>query len=1049
MDKKNNFQRPRNLIAWFFYNHVAANILMLSLIVGGILSLTQIQTEIFPTIDPKTITVSVAYPGATPYEVADSITRRAEESLIGIEGVKRIYSTAMESYGVVTIELEEFANADDVYNDVETSINSLSDFPPLDAERPVIKKTKITPDVLKLALYGDVPEKTIKYWAETVKDKIRGLPDIALVTLQGVRNYQISIEITEENLRRYGLSIRQIGDIISRYSIDIPAGTIESNQGDILLRIQEKKYVGEDFKKIVIRTLEDGTKLFLGDIAVIIDEFEDINLISKYNNKQAAFIHVLRSSTQDALKVAKVVKDYIPTIKLPEGLYLEIQDDETDKLEERMSLMMRNAILGFMLVFLVLLLFLDLKLAFWTSSAIPISFLGGLMIIYFMGYSLNMISLFALIIVLGIVVDDAIVIGESIFEAQEKQLSNKTPINSDKHATLQGVYQVAAPVTIGVLTTMAAFAPLIWSSGTLGQIIRHIPLVVIPILFISLVEAYFILPAHLSSQKRWSVGATLALRNSFSKALKWFIKNILTPASKFAMSWRYATIAIFIAFIIITSGMLESGIIRFIFFPKIEGNTITVNISMERGTSFATTKEVMLEAEQEIAAIRDEISDTQADPFESIALSIGEKSSGGSPRSGSSLNSDNHIGQIVISLVSSDFRSKSIVEIENMLRKRIENIPGIEKLSFRSSIIGNDADIEIELSHNNNKTLNIAAQKLKEAIKKIEGTREVEDTFELGKTEFVFELTDEGLSVGLTPYELGQQLRSTFFGLEVQRFQRDNSEITVYVRLAKEQRETLEGLKNARIRLPNGDELPLSAVAKFKKQFAYSEIQTVNGRRIVSVTSNIDNTITTPNDVSELLTKDILPKLQENYIGLSYSFEGKSREQNEDLTRLRNNMLIILMVIYILLGGQLRSYIQPLIIMSAIPFGMTGAIWGHYLLGYDLSFFSIFGMVALTGVVINDSVILMDYYNKQKNNNSTFDALGLSIIRRFRPILLTTLTTSLGLLPMLLETSIQAQFLIPMVVSLATGILFSSVVILFLVPCLVLVVDDCKKLYSS
>ncbi len=1044
---ENSKIEKKGLVAWFAYNHVAANILMLLFLLGGIFSVFNMRTETFPSIDPKTITVSVIYPGATPYEVADSVTRRAEEALIGTQGVKRISSTASEGYGVVTVELEEFTNADDVYNDVETAINGLSDFPPEDAERAVITKTKITPNVLALALYGDVNERSLKYWVERIEDEIRSLDGIGLTDIHGIRDYEINVEVSEDDLRRYDLSLQNIADAIARFSIDIPAGRIESSQGDVALRIQQRGSVGEDFKDIALRTLDNGATLTLGDIARIDDGFEDINLISKFNGQRAAFIDVNRSATQDTLEVARIVKDYLDTVTLPEGLNLVIQDDDTDALRERMSLMMRNAILGFALVFLILLLFLDLKLAFWTSAAIPISFLGGLMMIYFMGYSLNMISLFALIVVLGVVVDDAIITGESIFDAQERGAKNDNLNEDQKNAlVLKGVRDVISPVTIGVITTMAAFAPLIFSTGTLGQIIRYIPIVVIPILAVSLIEAYFILPAHLSNPKKWSVGIMSRIRNVFSNGLSWFTDNILSPVSSFAMSWRYVTLAIFGGIVVITIAMFESGIIRFIFFPRIESDRVTISVNLEEGSPFTLTRDIMLEIEDHVLDVRTELSQNADDPFDSVAVTIGQTSGGNrGPRGNGGASNANHIGQVRIQLVSSDLRDVSASDVERMIRQRIENIPGIDTLEFQSSLIGEDADIEVELSHPNAEILNEAASSLRASLENIEGTKEVDDSFELGEREFVFDLTPEGLAVGLTPAALGQQLRGAFFGLEAQRFQRERSEIIVYVRYPKDERVDLSKLRNMRIRLPDGQEVPLKSVASITEQLSYASINSVDGRRIVSVTSDVDYSITTPNDVIAVMNSSLLPDLKARYAGLSYSFEGESREQFEDLQSLGKNMLIALMIIYVLLGSQLRSYVQPLVIMSAIPFGIVGAVWGHYLLGFDLSFISMFGIVALSGVVINDSVVLMDFYNTKKAEGmDTLSALQISIKRRFRPVLLTTLTTSLGLLPILLETSIQARFLIPMAVSLATGIIFATVIILILIPCIVMVIDDIK-----
>ncbi len=1027
------------IIGWFAHNHVAANILMMLFVVGGLISVASMRTETFPTVDPRLIAVSVSYPGATPYEVAESITSRVEEALTGIDGVKRITGTATEGYGVVQVELKEFADADDVYNDVETAVNGLSDFPPGEAERPTIKKTKVTQTVLRAALYGDVSEETLAYWTEALDDEIRQLPEVSLTSTSGLRDYQISVEVSENTLRHYDLTLSEISQAIQAFSLDIPAGTIEASQGDIQLRIQQKRYDAEAFSSIAVRTLEDGSVLRLGDIAMIDDGFDDVNLISTYEGQRASFITVQRSENEDTLTVAGAAKAYLDQVALPEGLHIALQTDRTFILKERISLMLRNAILGFMLVFIILLLFLDLKLAFWTSVAIPVSFLGGLMLIYMMGYSINMISLFALIVVLGIVVDDAIVTGESIFDAQEKYHNNP-------HAVMHGVKRIISPVTVGVTTTMAAFAPLIFSSGTFGQIIKVIPIAVIPILAVSLMEAFFILPSHLESPKRWSRGILADIKTHFSKGLERVIERFVLPLARLSIRWRYVTLAIFIGWGIITAGLFTSGTVRFVFFPRIESDRVNISVTMPRGTPFSTTTDVMERVGSAVKSVRSELSEKSGhDIFEGTSLSVGESSSESNPAAGAHGDSGSHLGQVRIKLVPSGERAYSSVDIENMIRERIGDIPGVEELAFESSLMGSDADIEIELSHSNDAMLNQAADALKEEIAKIEGTYAITDSFQDGKTEYLFDLTPEGLAVGLTPEILGQQLRSTFFGLEAQRLQRGRNEVLVYVRYPKEEREDLATLSRARIRLDDGREVPLSSVASITEQVGYSSISTVDGNTVVHVTSNVNYDVTTPNDVIASLESSAMPALKSRFPGLGYSLEGESRKQREDMSSLGRNMIIALLAIYVLLGAQLRSYLQPVIIMSAIPFGIIGAIWGHFLLGYDLSFVSMFGIVALSGVVVNDSVVLMDYFNMQKKIGlTTYESAISAIQRRFRPILLTTLTTSLGLLPMLMEPSKQAKFLIPMVISLAVGILFATTIILLLVPNLVMIVDDVK-----
>lgn len=1030
----------RGIIGWFVYNKVAANILMLLLVVGGLVGVSGMRTETFPSIDPRMISITVAYPGAAPYEIADAITSRVEQELVGIEGVRRIQSTAAEGYGLIRVELQDFVDPDDVYNDVETAVNSLQEFPPEDAERPMITKVRVTPQVLTLALHGDVSEDALNYWAETIEDDLRTLPGVAMTNLRGLRNQAISVEISEQALRRYNLSLQEIGSAINRFSVDIPAGTIEATRGEIVVRVQDRRYTGEQFASIVVRTLPDGSALRIGDIGQVVDGYEDINLVSRFNGERAAFIAVNRSETSDTLAVAEGVKDYLSTVSLPSGLQLTMQQDETVTLVDRISLMMRNALLGFALVFLILLLFLDLKLAFWVSAAIPISFLGGLMLIDMMGYSLNMISLFALIVVLGIVVDDGIVTGESIYEAQEEH-------PGDPDAVITGVKNVLAPVTVGVLTTMAAFAPLAFSTGTMGQIIGVIPVVVISILFISLVEAYFILPAHLSSPTRWSRGLMASLRDRFARKLAQLVDRAVLPTARFAIRWRYATLAAFLGIAIIAAGVVQAGIVRFLFFPQIEGDEVIVTVTMPQGTPFATTEATLLQIEAAAETVRQELAtDAELGIYESVSVSIGETATAGFQVSGMGNDRSNHLGQMTIQLVPSDFRQSSSSDVENRLRALIQDLPNIERLEFQSSPIGSEPDIEIELSHPEEQRLNQAAAELKNRLTQIAGTRDVTDNFEPGKTEFVMRLNAEGLAIGLTPAELGRQLREAYFGLEVDRFQRGRSEVIVYVRYPKAQRESLASLDHARIRLPDGGEVPLLQVADIQEQTGYSEITTVNGRRVISVTAHVDPEVATPGDIITALQQQILPELKTRYANLDASFEGETREQSEDLASLLRNMAIALLLIYVVLGAQLRSYVQPFVIMSAIPFGMVGAVLGHWLLGYDLTFISLFGMVALMGVIVNDSVVLIDYLNNhQQAGGSLTDSALAAVRRRFRPILLTTLSTFLGLLPMLLETSLQAQFLIPMVVSLTTGLVFGTPVILLLVPCLIVTIDDVKR----
>ncbi|MAQ70563.1 MAG: heavy metal resistance protein CzcA [Alphaproteobacteria bacterium] len=1039
-----NTVHNRGLVTWFQGNHAAANILMLFFLIAGLASLTQMVRETFPTIDPKIISVTVPYPGATPSDVESGITRRVEEAVIGVQGVKRVESNAQEGIGIITIEIEDFVNGEEVLNDVETEIDSLQDFPPENAEEVNIVRVKPRSSVLTLVVYGDAERVSLREWAETIEDQLIGLPNISLVELAGTRDREISIEISETKLRQYNLNLGQIADIIGQHSIDLPAGTLQTESGDFLIRVQERRYYGSNFRDVVIRSNPDGSLLRLGEIASINDGFEDVELINTYNGKPAIFLDITRSSSQDTIDMEKDITRYVEDIELPENINLAVWKNQTDVLVDRINLLLRNAIMGFALVFIALLLFLDLKLAFWVAFAIPISFLGGLFFASLMGVSINMISLFALIVVLGIVVDDAIVTGESIFTEQDRKDRPANP-------ALVGVKGIQAPVTIGVLTTVAAFAPLIFSTGTLGQILRPIPLIVISVLLVSLFEAFFILPAHLSSPKRWSRGYLYKIREAVNRNLERFIEKMVLPVAKVCIAGRYIFLFIvgFICFIAFY--WMISGSMKFVFFPQIESDEITVNLEMPEGTPFEITEKYTAQIVDTFTSLNKnkwaEYSDGNI--YESIAVSIGlQGANRGGPADSQRSSFSSNLSQVQIELVPSAKRSLTSKEVSRQWRAEIGEIPQAKKIAFESSLVSAGADITIELSHRDGDILDKASEELKQSMSKMTGLSEVSDSLEPGKKEFIFELTPAGLAAGLTPFDVGRQLRDSLRGRVIDRVQRGTSEVEIVVRYPKSDRRSLSAIEEFRLTLPNGEQAPINVMTDIKEAYNASVIKRVNGRQVVSVTADTDNTIITADEAITQIRENQYAQLQNLYPGLTLQLGGQNEDQRNDLATLGKNMLIALLAIFVMLTSQLRSYSKPFIIMLIVPLGIAGAIYGHALMGFNLSFISLFGMVALTGVVINDSVVLVDYYNNLQKDNpdiSVYDAALQSLQRRFRPILLTTLTTSLGLLPILLETSLQAQFIIPMAVSLAFGLIFASSFLIFFLPALLVVFEDMNR----
>lgn len=1042
MSLPNQSTQQKGIIAWFANNHVAANILMIFLVAVGLLKMTSAVREIFPSIDPRIISISVPYPGATPEDIEDSITKRVEEAIIGIQGVERVRSNASESLGTITVELEDFVDGTQVLNDVETEVNRLNNFPPLNAEEVTIVKSKAQDVVLSLVVHGDMPDEFLRDWAERIRDDIIKLDEVSLAELSGAPSREISIEVSEENLRKYDLTISEIAQKVERFSVDLPGGTLRTQGGEVLVRVQDRRYFGADFSDIVIRSNTDGSLLSLKDIATIRDGFEDVEQISNFNGESAVFVQISRSASQDVLKIEGDLRAYMADLSLPDGLSISIWKNGTDILRARMSLMARNAIMGFVLVFICLLLFLDLKLAVWTSLGIPISFLGGIFIATSLGVTLNMISLFALIVVLGIVVDDTIVSGESIFSEQE---TGKKGIE----ATLSGVEKIRSPVTIGVLTTVAAFAPLLFSTGILGQILRPIPIIVISVLLVSLFEAFLVLPSHLSNSNKWSLGILAKGRRYVSAALDKFMNAFLIPFARLAFNMRYLTVVVSFSICAIAFIFLTSGTIRFIFFPQIEGDEINVTLEMQPGTPFDVTNRYAQMIADAAEKTRKEFDADMADGksiYKNIAFRVGAIASDSGPGGETAGASSSNVAQIELELVPSDERSVSSGEVERKWQSYVGEIPGLKKLGFESSLVGGGDDLDIQLAHRSDDILTKASTALKNQMKKMDGVSEVVDSAEKGKREFVFDLTKAGLVAGLTPADIGGQLRNAFYGYEVDRVQRGSNEVKVMVRYPKAQRETLATISRMRIMLPSGEQADLSTMATIREKYSPTTIKRVDGQRVVSVTADVNEALLTPNEALANITKTILPDLLDRYPGLSYKIEGDSREQQEDLKILGKNMMIAVMIMFVLLAGQLRSYTKPFIILLTVPLGIAGAIFGHMLLGFDLSFISLFGTVALSGVVINDSVVLVDYYNRVVTAGmEPFEACLEAIKRRFRPILLTTLTTSLGLLPILLETSLQAQFIIPMAVSLACGIIFASALLIFVVPCLILIVEDIKS----
>ena len=1032
----------KGIVGWFAENHVAANLLMLFLILAGIATGMTMKVEIMPEFSLDMITVTTEYPGASPAEVEEAIIRRIEERVAGLAGIKRIDSTASESFGTVVIEVMDGWELKKLLDEVKAEVDGITTFPN-EAERPIVREITRRNRVISLAIYGDVPEAAIKNLAETIKDEIITLPGITQADLFGVKRGEIHVEISEETLRRHGLTLGMVADAVRTGSLDLPAGRVKTDTGEILIRTKGRRYYAEEYRDLPVLTSPDGTKVTLGQIANLSDGFEDVDLSARFQGKPAAMIDVFRVADQNALTVAETIKKYMEKVRptLPAGVDIALYNDRSTMLKSRIRLLVNNMALGLVLVSIMLGLFLEVKLSFWVTLGIPISFLTGLWMLPEFDVSINMISLFGFIMVLGIVVDDAIIVGENIFRKYE---GGATALKG----AVDGSVEVGRPVVFAVLTTVAAFWPLLSGSGTMGKIMRNIPIVVILVLIGSLIESLLILPAHLSRSREKKARKTVknAKEKFTSRGLKWVINGPYAKSVRFCLRWRYATIAIGIAVLLLSVGVWRGGWIRFTFFPKVEGDVLTCSVTMPAGTPLAQTEKLVKYLEKMAKSAVDEMEEgrPEGSPLlleHSISL-VGMHTGGRGPSRGAG-QSGGHLAQVFVQLIEGEKREVSSMELVKRWRKKVGLVPEVETITFQSELFSAGNPVEIHLSMDDHDQLLAAADELKVELGKYPGVFDVSDSFLAGKEEMQLKLKPSARSLGLTLSDLARQVRHAFYGAEALRLQRDRDEVKVLVRYPEKERRSLGHVRELRIRTPDGKETPFSEVAEVDMQRGYATIERAQRLRVVKVTADVDESVTNANEVRTDVDSRILPQLKFHYPGLRYTIEGEGKEQKESLSDVLRGFVIALFCIYALLAIPFKSFSQPFIVMAAIPFGIVGAIAGHLLMGLNLSLLSLFGIVGLAGVVVNDSLVLIDAANRLRATGlNAKEAVAQAGGLRFRAIILTSLTTFAGLTPMILEKSIQAQFLIPMAVSLGFGVLFATGITLLLVPCGYGILDD-------
>jgi len=1037
------------MINWFARNGVAANLLMFIILLGGAASMMTIKVELFPQFSFDTISVRVPFRGAAPAEVEEQIVKRIEEEIQDLDGIKEMKSTAIEGFGTVSVEVEKGYDVRKLLDDIKTRVDAINTFPP-DSERPIIQENLIRREVLAISLRGDTDEKTLKRLAEEVREELLATGKVSQIDIIGVRDYEIGIEVSESDLRRHGLTFNDVVRAVNSTSIDLPGGSIKSDGGEILVRTKGQAYEREQFADIVLITRDDGSRITLGEVATINDGFTDEPLKMVSDGQPGVDLVVYEVGDQNPLGISAQVKEYVKEKQedLPPGVTISTWRDTSFYLWGRLNMLIENGVIGLALVLAVLTIFLRPSLAFWVTLGIPISFMGTFFAMPWIGESVNLISLFGFILVLGIVVDDAIVVGESVFT--EFQRSGPGVASS-----VRGTHAVATPVTFAVLTTAVAFTPMLMLPGFEGKFLKAIPMVVIPTLLFSLIESKLILPYHLSLCKvgdrtRTKLNGFQRFQRKISDGLESFIDKRYRPLLAKALNYRYFTMSIFVGMLALTICLMKAGWVKQVPFPAVPSDYIGVVFAYPDGTPASTTQKGI---DRINAALDEVIAQSKAEgrpnPVDKIQSVLGIQAFGGGPGGTTSTEVQSHQGQVVVELRKSELRADedSAVLIAKRWREALGEVPGIKDIRFDATAAGGAGEpIDIQLTGESLEQLRLVANEIKDALRDFEGVFDIRDTLADGQKEIQLKIKPSAEALGLTQLELGNQVRAAFFGSEAQRVQRGRDDIRVMVRYPRDERESVGNLENMRIRTADGREVPFSEVAEVEVGLGYAAINRDNRRRVVNVWADADKDNIDLEAVKRTMKDEVLPAIMERHDGASWKFRGEDEEVKEGNESLLFSGILALFVMYALLAIPFKSYLQPLIVMFVIPFGLIGAVWGHVLMGHPLSRLSNFGMIALAGVVVNDSLVLVDYINQQRKQGvPLLDAVWEAGAARFRPILLTSLTTFCGLMPILFEKSLQAQFLIPMAISLSFGILFATLITLLLVPSIYLFLEDLKR----
>ena len=1088
----------KTLIAWFAENRIAANLMLILIVLSGASALVSMPQKSFPDIDIPIITVSVLYLGAAPEEVELGVCVRIEEELEGVEGVKEIRSRANEGVCSVTVELFESADKAQALDDVKNRVDAI-DTLPLETEKPVINLITSVRTVMDIAITGPRDERALKVLGQRVRDDIAALPSVTQVELLNVRPYEVSVEVSEASLQRNGLTLSEVAAVIRRQSLDLPGGAIKTDTGEILLRTKGQAYWGDEFENLLLLSRADGSRVFLRDVARVVDGFEDTDQSLRFDGRPATIIRVSRVGDQDILKITDEAKAYLETAasRLPEGAVLTVWNDNSRLLRDRLSTLLDSARQGFLMVLILLALFLRPRLAFWVSIGVPVAFLGALYLTNQLGLSIDGISLFGFILVLGIMVDDAIVVGENVHSEQRR---SETLLGG----AIVGTQKITVPVIFGVLTTICAFVPMLQGVGSSGQIGGVIATVVICCLIFSLIESQLILPAHLGHQEvktpagevylllvpvvaivllefAWDLPSYFGMaigvasfvlllhtfnvsqpsanrvsefQQRFSSSVENLIKTRFRSLVALAIRARYTTLALAFVFFLSGLGIIASGRLPFSFFPPLASDQAIAQLTMPLGTSADVTEKAVMHLEKSAMTLAETLAQKfpDAPPVTHILSAVGNQpsSSGGGGPSGPASGGGGgaHLGEVTLQLTPSQSRALDTRQIAALWREQAGSIPGAVELKFNSSLFTVGNAIDIQLSGEDVDELRAIAADLRLKLSSYPGVLDITDSFRSGKQELKLTMKPEGEAAGLSLSQLAQQVRQAFYGEEAQRIQRGRDDVRVMVRYTDSERRSVTALDRMRVRTPQGSEIPFNTVAIADLGRGYASIKRTESRRVVNVVADVDRSVVTAEEVLSDLSAGYLNQVLKDHPRVSLSLEGEQRQSGEYLVSLVLPFMIALFVIYALLAVPLQSYAQPLMIMSVIPFAYVGAIWGHQIMKqFDLisgvAMMSILGMIAAAGVVVNSSLILTYTVNRLRSEGyDLHEAVAEAAVTRCRPIVLTSMTTFVGLMPLMFNTSVQAQFLVPMAVSLAFGVLFATVITLLVVPAIYCAFED-------